>query len=242
MMSNYEKMKKNTQYINDTLKKLNTNPVYPITNRSITILARDDRPINLIRLTRPQFSAIAEHAVKIEMKNSSWAYSLDYIQQKLLFSRMFVTLEDLFGPSDEMGTDDGYKTSFCFHFLLTFPWEKENLGYLMIVHDLRGSIYYEFAKIFPFDEQIDRRKIFYHTDDFTEEERKYAVNYFYGYLERYFETYICHSFDAFFYKTIRCELGVYGYKDGVFFDKGYNDPDAYDIAIKTLSNYKRRPC
>ena len=97
----------------------------------------------------------------------------------------------------------------------------------MIVRDLKCSVYYKFAKILPSDKYAD-----------TEDDIKETVRSFYKYLESYFERFINHSFDSFFYKTIECDLVVYGYKDGAFFDEGYDDPDEYEEVIKKLSSYK----
>ena len=237
-MSDCEEMKNNIKYINDTFKKLGLTPVQPVINNSISILVKNDRPVNVIRLTRPQLVAIEKHLAWIKMNEISWSYTLEAEQKSLWFSRFFVTLEELFGPNDEQGTDDGYKSSFYFPFLLEFPQEKENLGYLMIVRDLKCSVYYKFAKILPSDKYADKNKIPNTFKDFTEDDIKETVRSFYKYLESYFERFINHSFDSFFYKTIECDLVVYGYKDGAFFDEGYDDPDEYEEVIKKLSSYK----
>ncbi len=227
---------KNFQYINEILEKLDAKPVYPVKNRSITVSAGNVRPVRVIRLTRPQFSEIAKHAVMVEMNDFNWEMSVYHSQSYLLFSKMFVTLEYLFGSTDEQGIDDGYKRSFYFPFLLKFPDEKENLGYLMIVHDHRCGIYYKFAKILPLSEHLDQNKCYQPFEDFTREELKHTVKFFYSYLESWFDVYIADRFDSFFYKTIPSDLSVYGYKDGQFFDKGFDDPDAYDEFIRALSS------
>ena len=197
-MSDCEEMKNNIKYINDTFKKLGLTPVQPVINNSISILVKNDRPVNVIRLTRPQLVAIEKHLAWIKMNEISWSYTLEDEQKSLWFSRFFVTLEELFGPNDEQGTDDGYKSSFYFPFLLEFPQEKENLGYLMIVRDLKCSVYYKFAKILPSDKYADKNKIPNTFKDFTEDDIKETVRSFYKYLESYFERFIKHSFDSFF--------------------------------------------
>lgn len=229
---------KNFQYINEILEKLNAKPVYPVKNRSITVSAGNVRPVRVIRLTRPQFSEIAKHAVMVEMNDFNWEMSLYRSQSDLLFSKMFVTLESLFGSTDEQGIDDGYKRSFYFPFLLKFPDEKENLGYLMIVHDHRCGINYKFAKILPLSEHLDQSKCYQPFEDFTKEEIKYTVKFFCSYLESWFDAYLADCYDSFFYKTIPSDLGVYGYKEGEFFDNGFDDPDAYDEFIRDLSDMK----
>lgn len=239
-MSDCEEMKNNTKYINDIFKELCITPVKPVINNSIYIFADNDRPVNVIRLTSPQLVAIEKHLAWIKINELSWSYTLEHEQKSLWFSRLFVTLEELFGPNDEQGTDDGYKSSFYFPFLLEFPQEKENLGYVLIVRDLRCSVYYKFAKILSLDEYADRTNIPDIFKDFTEDDIKYTVRSFYKYLESYFKRFTNHNFDSFFYKTIECDLGVYGYKDGDFFDEGYDDPDEYEEVIKKLSSYKNR--
>lgn len=229
------KFEKNYQYIDGILKKLDIELMYPIKNNSITISTGNDRQVHMIRLARPQFLALAKRAVMIEMNDFIWQMSLLNLHKKLLFSKMFVTLEDIFGPNDEQGIGDGYKCSFCFHFLLRFSDEKENLGYLMIVHDLRGAIDYELAKIIPINENLDRSKCYSPFEDFTKEEIKYMIKNCYGYLEGWFEGYLERKYDSFFYKTVGSDLIVYGYKDGKFFDKSFDDQDEYNEFIKLIS-------
>lgn len=237
-MSDYKERKNNITYIDGIFKDDGITPVQPVINNFISIFAKNDRPVNVIRLTRPQLVAIAKHVAWVKINEINWSYTLEHEQKSLWFSRLFVTLEELFGSNDEQGTDDGYKSSFYFPFLLNFPHEKENLGYLMIVRDLRCSVYYKFAKILPLDEYAHKNKIPNIFKDFNEDDIKYTVQSFYKYLESYFKTFIKHSFDSFFYKTIECDLGVYGYKDGDFFDEGYDDPDEYQEVIKRLSSCK----
>ncbi len=230
-----ESSEENFQYINDLLKKLDTEPVYPIKNRSISASTSDTRPLSIIRLTRPQFTKIAKHAVLIEINNFNWLMAVNHSQRELLFSRMFVTLEYLFGSNDKQGIGDGYKRSFYFPFLLKFPEEKENLGYLMMVHDHRLSIDYKFAKILPPNENLDKNKSYKPFEDFTKEEIKYTVNFFYGYSKAWFENYLVNFYDRSFYKTIASDLGVYGYKEGEFFDESFDDPDIYNDFLSELS-------
>ncbi|UYO63654.1 AbrB/MazE/SpoVT family DNA-binding domain-containing protein [Acetobacterium wieringae] len=229
------RFEKNYQYIDGILKKLDIELMYPIKNNSITVSTGNDRPVHMIRLARPQFLALAKRAVMIEMNDFIWQMSLLNLHKKLLFSKMFVTLEDIFGPNDEQGIGEGYKCSFCFPFLLRFSDERENLGYLMIVHDLRGAIDYEFAKIIPINENLDRSKRYSPFEDFTKEEIKYMIKNCYGYLEGWFEGYLEREYDSFFYKTVDSDLIVYGYKDGKFFDKSFDDQDEYNEFIKLIS-------
>ncbi len=239
-MPNCEEMVNNIKHINGILKELDEKPVYPVTNSSIMVMAGEGRPVEVIRLTMPQALVIGRHAESIELNDFSWEMSIHDTQGSLLFSRMFVTLEDMFGPSEDKAIDDGYKNSFFFPFLLKFPQEKHNLGYLMIVRDIKGAIHYNFGKIFPLNASIDRGKMPAIYEDFNKDAVKQTVRSFFDYVEIYFKSITSHHFDHFFYRTIRCNLGVYGYKDGEFFDKGYNDYDEYNEVIRGLEEKYHR--
>ncbi|MBF0230100.1 MAG: hypothetical protein HQK63_11040 [Desulfamplus sp.] len=61
----------------------------------------------------------------------------------------------------------------------------------------------------------------------------YFIDYFVGFLTGYFES-VKNRHDEFF-KIVRSNLIIFGYKDGVYFDNQYENEDEFNEAMQTLS-------
>lgn len=147
-------------------------------------------------------------------------------------SKMYVSLKDMFGESGRYY--DRWKCSFSFPFLISFQKGEEEFNYLMYVIDVRATIKFEMAKlIYVDDKKFDRYKLYESFDDFPTEEINAVIDYFVEFLTVHF-TSIQASYDEFFYHIVGSEHIVYGYKEGVFFEKKYEAEDDLENLIHQL--------
>jgi hypothetical protein len=194
----------------------------------------DGRIYKLIRLNDDQFYVLNKNSIPIID---------DYIHLMLLYSvdeiiysstpKMYITLKSLFG---EHGDDyDDWSGTFSFPFLIHFREGEEEFEYLMNIYDIKSSIDFKIAKLIE-DEDERFEKGIHHKpfEEFPREKINYVINYFVGFLTRYFESCLNNQYDEFFFKIVRSDLILYGYKDGRYFDDEYETEEKFDAAIQKL--------
>ena len=214
---------------NNDNKNENSIPVY---NTSINIKT-EKNTYKLIRLNDEQFFLLGKNSVPIF---EDYGHLLSLFGDKTIIyssiSRMYTALKILFGESSEYYDD--YKGSFFFPFLIYFCKGEEEFGYLMDLHDTRGSVEFNMAKLIHETDKRFRRNIFHDPfEEFPRKELTDFIDYFVGFLTGFFKT-IADQYDEFFFKTIESNLVIFGYKDGSFFDIRYKNEEIFREAIQKL--------
>lgn len=204
-----------------------------VKNSSINIQT-EERTYKLIRLNDEQFYSLYKNSIPIfEDYGHLMALSRNKNIIYSSFSKMYVTLKDLFGESGKYYDD--WKGSFSFPFLITFQKGEEQFGYLMNLHNIRSSIEFKIAKlIHEDDERLERNILHNPFEEFPREEITYFFNYFVGFLTGYFES-VSKRYDEFFFKTAESNLILFGYKDGCYFDNQYDNEEEFRAAILKLT-------
>ena len=214
---------------NNDNKSENYTPVY--NNTSINIKT-EKKIYKLIRLKDEQFFRLGKNGVPIfEDYGHLLSLSGDKTTIYSSLSRMYTTLKILFGESSEYYDD--YKGSFFFPFLIYFCIGKEEFGYLMDLHDTKGSVEFNMAKlIHANDKRFERNILRDPFEEFPRKEINDFIDYFVGFLTGFFET-VAEQYDKFFFKTIESNLVLFGFK-GSFFDFRCKNEEIFRKAIQKL--------
>lgn len=201
--------------------------------RAYLELSRSKSSYQLWRLTTEEYTRLRENSFPIR---ENFKFYLDlYLDEqrhgKFNLAKIYVTLEYLFGPSDNYF--DSWKGSFNFPLLLKV---KRKFFYLLNLYDHRGTLLFQLYKIVEArdDCNIDIVRDPDETE-FSEGEIYYFCNYFYGCLEGGFKV-LKHLPRQPFLKQIRSNFIVYGYENGRFFEEAYSSEEAYSEAIADFEN------
>ena len=170
-----------------------------------------------------------------------WSFE-DELKAKGIYlnlAQIHATLKKLCGGSGYFY--DHSKGSFSFPFSLKVKKENKNFAYLFMVSDSRGSTHFNIYKLLePDDDKYDRRWSRKPIEgEFSKKEIYGFIMRFCGYLADSFKT-IVKSYDEFFFKKVEASLILYGYKDGHFFEEGYDSREEYELAVKALEKIKRK--
>jgi hypothetical protein len=149
------------------------------------------------------------------------------------FSKMFVALKELFGDSGKYYDD--WKGSFSFPFIISFKKAEEEFQYIMNIYNIRASIEFNIAKLIQADDERFERDVIHEPfEEFPREEINYFINYLVGFLSGYFES-VRKRYDEFFFHAVQSNLILFGYKDGIYFDKQYEKEGNFRNAIQKLT-------
>ena len=203
----------------------------PVKNASIDIETKE-RIYKLIRLNDEQFYLLYKNSISISEDYKHLMYlSMDEDIIYSSFSKMYMALKELFGESGNHYDD--WKGSFSFPFLIYFQKEEE-FGYLINLYNIRSSIEFKIAKLIHADDERFERDVLHNPfEEFPREEINYFINYFVGFLTGYFKS-VRDRYDEFFFKTVKSNLILFGYKDGCFFDNQYENEEEFHKAIQDL--------
>jgi hypothetical protein len=222
----------NTGIVYNMIEKYSKKKDYtPVKNVSMDIKTKE-RIYKLIRLNDEQFYLLYKNSISIsEDYKHLMSLSIDEDTIYSSFSKMYMTLNELFGESGNHYDD--WKGSFSFPFLINFQKEEE-FGYLMNLYNIRSSIEFKIAKLIHEDDERFERDILHNPfEEFPREEINYFINYFVGFLTGYFNS-VRDRYDEFFFKTVKSNLILFGYKDGCFFDNQYENEEEFFKAIQYL--------
>lgn len=223
----------NAGLVDSMIKKYSKKKGYtPVKNISINIETKE-RIYKLIRLNDEQFYLLYKNSISIFEDYGHLMYlSMDKDIIYSSFSKMYITLKELFGESGKYYDD--WKGSFSFPFLIYFQKGEEEFGYLMNLHNIRSSIEFKIAKLIHADDEKFERNILHKPfEEFPREEINYFINYFVGFLTGYFES-VRDRYDEFFFNTVESNLILFGYKDGCYFDNQYENEEEFREAIQEL--------
>lgn len=195
----------------------------------------------LYRLDDEQYSYLRQNSLPIQ-EDIFFLLALErYFQQEnedLTLAKIYILLTFISGESSKWYDD--WKGSFCFPFLIKIiKKERELNNYLLIISDWRGNLEFRFKRLIGDNETyegIERdiiRKPFEH--EFSRAEINYFINYLYSYFVGYFSAIEKYPHDDFL-KHIDSNLILYGYTNGEFWQKNYEEYDYYQQRLDELKN------
>ena len=228
----------NASLVYSMIKKYSKKSYTSVKNISINIKTKR-RIYKLIRLSDEQYYLLRKNSISIfeDYAHLMYLSTVDDIIYSS-FSKMYITLKELFGESGKYYDD--WKGSFSFPFLIYFQKGEEEFGYLMNLYNIRSSIEFNIAKLIHADEEQFKRDVLHSPfAEFPREEINYFINYFVGFLTGYFES-IKDRYDEFFFKTAESNLILFGYKDGCYFDDQYENEEEFREAIQELMKDEAR--
>lgn len=228
----------NASIVYSMIKKYSKKDYTLVKNISINIKTKE-RIYKLIRLNDKQFYLLYKNSISIFEDYAHLIYlsTVDDIIYSS-FSKMYVTLKELFGESGKYYDD--WKGSFSFPFLIYFQKGEEEFGYLMNLHNIRSSIEFKIAKLIHADDNKFKRDILHNPfEEFPREEINYFIDYFVGFLTGYFES-LRNRYNQFFFKIVESNLILFGYKDGVYFDNQYENEEEFREAIQELTGNEEK--
>ncbi len=195
----------------------------------------------LYRLNEEQYSYFRLNSLPIKEDVFLLLELERYFQQKnedLTLSKIYVLLTLISGESSKWYDD--WKGSFCFPFLIRIIKKEQTLNnYLLIISDWRGNLEFRFKRLIGDNEiyeGIERdiiRKPF--EDEFSKLEIDNFIRYLYSYFVGYFSAIKKYPHENFF-KHIDSNLILYGYTDGEFWEKHYEEYDYYHERLDELKN------
>jgi hypothetical protein len=188
----------------------------------------------LWRLDDAEYRLLQPNSIYI--KNNFTLYQELYLSSpdnkaNLNLSQIFITLTHLFGNSSNLF--DSYKGSFSFPILLIVKKTVGNFFYLMHIFDTRGWFEYLTYKLFEdeSDAYNNQRRTHPFESEFSGQEIKDFLNYFYLHLLEVFENAKSVVISEPFLRTIDSNFILYGYDNHEYFELGYDDEESYQAAI-----------
>jgi hypothetical protein len=154
------------------------------------------------------------------------------------FSRMHLLLQLVFGESGSCYSAG--KSSFSFPFMIFFKYGIQEFVYTINIHNFRSSIEFSLAKLVPeHNTSVDRHTFHDPFEEFPSSEIRYVMTYFVAYLSQKFDA-ISKWYNTPFFHVVKSNQIIYGYKDGVFFDKNFSDDEDFDDEDFSLEVEKTR--
>ena len=164
--------------------------------------------------------------------------SLERRGDYLNFAKIYVILKSLCGKSGN-GYDD-WKGSFSFPFLVEVIKGGKEFRYLLNIFNYRDSLYFNFRKPLPPDDQRFDRQVIYQplAEEFSREEMNSFITSFYAYLVSSFKA-MAPGYNEFFFKRVDSNGILFGYEDGQFFEEHFKSSEEYNKALERLEKVKR---
>ncbi len=203
--------------------------------RLLTLNVKENRFL-LIRLTSDDYYNLRKNSIPIE-DDGLLMMQLEFRrseESKLNLAQTFVALESLFGKSGHFFDD--YKGSFDFPLFLSLHKNNQDYPYLLCVRDHKGSLEFTLRRVVDEEEKQYNRDVYHKpfAEEFPREEINQLIIHLYGFLQGYIEA-IAPSYDRAFFRTIEACWGIYGYQNGEFFEREYENEDEYHDAIALLA-------
>lgn len=157
-------------------------------------------------------------------------------EESLQFGQIYVALKQICGQ-DSSKERDTWKSAFLFPFLLTGTWNQQGLLYLLRIMNYRSSLEMSLRRLMAVDHASTDRYVV--RQPLENELPQAAINelcmWMYGYLEGYFSTIPPDMIEP-FYRRVDSNLILFGYQDGAFFERDYEDLETYHAAIQQLQH------
>lgn len=226
-------MSEHTDLVLATISKYSRKKAHlPIKNISMDIKTKLNI-YKLIRLKDEQLPPLEKASISIA---GDGMYLMDMAMEKGLIyaslSKMYITLKTIFGESSR--SYDESKSSFSFPFLVCFKKGESEFEYLMKVCNYRSIVEFRIYKlVLPGTKLAKQGGQHEPFKEFPKEEINYFITYLTGFLTGFFHT-TGHEYNVPFFKMVRSNLVLFGYKDGRFFDEDYEERKDFDKALAEL--------
>ena len=161
--------------------------------------------------------------------------------EELNFAQVYLTLKHLAGESSSRLDD--YKMAFSFPFLMEVVKQNQTSTYLLEVRNIRDSLYFTLRKMVASDDRRlkDHRIHPPFEDEFGQEDIRFFMCYFDGYLLGYWKTLKAEHLQP-FVRRIPASLIIFGYCDGKAFEEEFESPEEYDAAWQRFQTRVAREC
>lgn len=203
------------------------------TNPRLVDLHPNGTLCRLIRLSDNHYAWLRENYFPIQ---ADFGFSYAMLRRKestLNLAQTFVVLEALFGETSR--DYDDYKSSFEFPLFLHLQKSSGSYPYVFKVLDYKGSLEFNLYRIIDGEDQTCRAAYQKpRSAEFSSDEIEFFYNYFFGFLEGYFST-ACSTIIRPFFRTMDSCWGIYGCKNGKYFEKYYATEKTYTAAINRLA-------
>lgn len=171
-----------------------------------------------------------DYSFYLELDLRSWQQP----EEELNLAEVYLTLKHLAGESSRRLDD--YKSAFSFPFALDVMKGNDTFAYVLDVLNIRESLYYRLRKIVAEDDpRLEQRQV--HPpleDEFSQEEIRFLISYFRGYLIGRWETLDPEQVRP-FVRPIQASLMIFGYCGGEAFQKQYDSEAEYQDAWRQLA-------
>ena len=174
-------------------------------------------PLVLTRLFDHEVSALSPWCRAIEI-DSFAEFSRNVMQHEMTLPRVFIAAERIFGRSSTRF--DSYKGSFQFALLMSANHARVEARYVIVVHDVRGSVRITFHRFSEDDGELSRSEIDRLADALLE-----FLSIAGGAVAR---TTSC------FHRAVPSERIVYGCRKGVLFASQFEGADAYERGLERI--------
>jgi len=143
--------------------------------------------------------------------------------ERLSLGRARAALTKLSGPSSKLL--DPYKQSFGFPFLYSVPPGKPFAQYLMIVQDIRGSLYFTSRRMVSADDPRIQQHFLHEpfAEEFHRKELNRLTATMMGFLKGFSECVVPSPFVG----KVDSEQILYGYADGQYFEEQHDSTETY---------------
>ena len=188
---------------------------------------------DILRMDDEQFLKFMKQALPIEPDYAlemRIAYNEELITSQL--SKTYAALKLKFGESG--ACYDDWKGAFAYPFLILREDQPE-FRYVMHLYHYRSSLNFRYYRIAPEIPSHEKSSHYLSPSiDFSKEQMAQVVSYLINWLTGYFS--VCsHDFHENFCKKAHSEFILFGYKNGKFFDRSYDDEDLYEKAFDKIT-------
>ena len=193
------------------------------------------------RIDDELFLTLARNGLAISVDYFFWYHLLEdsksdgevYLDN---LSRFYAAFRQTYGESGKCY--DHWKGTFNFAFEIQVVKGDSVIPYIMNILDLRGSVEFHCLKVLdPKQTEYDKSVIHQPLDDeFSRKQINDVSGYLYGFALGYWQTTIPIEGEPEFIKWVDSNLILYGYQDGQYFQKGFDDPDEYEVEKDRLKS------
>ncbi len=190
------------------------------------------------RLTEDQCRDLSKRSFPIDLASISvfhYNRRRNRDENALSLGNLFCVLECNYGPTST--NYDDFKQSFSFPFLLQVDIGARSSNFVFVVTDYRGSIEFQFRRMKDESEYAEKdiRLAAVKYEEMSDLDAEYVVGYHLGFFEGFAQSYLnARPPERNFYRAVRSNLILYGYMDETFFERSYDDSDAFDAELTRL--------
>jgi hypothetical protein len=203
-------------------------------------------PFELWRLSDEEYRQLRSRSLPIKFDSFlllHLALSQRGNPNKLTLPKALLVLEKNFGQSSNY--IDTWKQSFSFPFLLTIEKSNDVFHHLLRIEDYRGGIQFELYRIVDDLKHVGKNINICHQpieDEFSLPDIEYVFSYLWGYLEGLAShLHLLQPEIQPFFRKIDSNNVVYGYWDGQFVEKSFENRKKYERLVQELQAKYSKP-